>query len=165
MTEATTTAAAMTQPEWDTWRSFMAMRRALDVTLERELKQASEISAPDFDVLISLFGAPGKQLRPGEIGQRLGWEKSRVSHQVSRMMARALVEKQDCDGDARGTWVGITPAGSRAVLGAMRSHSTSLRQNFFDLLTDDEVAMLRAISDRVLERTNRSCEAAGDCTE
>jgi len=163
MTDEKTTPAAVTQREWDTWRSFIRMRRALDVALERELQQAAEISSADYEILFSLFNAPGKQMRPGELGQRLGWEKSRVSHQVSRMGARSLVERRDCDADARGTWVGITPDGSRAVLGAMRSHADSLRSNFFDVLTDDELDLLRTLSDRVLDRTNKTCETTGEC--
>jgi len=163
MTDARTASPAVTTQEWDAWKSFMSMRRALDVALERELQQSSEISVADYGVLISLFHAPHKQLRPGELGGQLGWEKSRVSHQVTRMASRGLVEKRDCDADARGTWVGMTTAGSRAVLGAMRGYATSLRENFFDLMTDEEIALLRALSERVTERTAVECAESGEC--
>jgi len=165
MIDATTANPAVTTLEWDTWKSFMSMRKALDLALERELQQSSEISVADYGVLISLFNAPRKQLRPRALGAQLGWEKSRVSHQVTRMASRGLVEKRDCDADARGTWVGMTPAGSRAVLGAMRGYASSLRENFFDLMTEDEIALFGSLADRVTERAANSCLAAGDCTE
>ncbi len=102
-------------------------------------------------MLVALLNAPGKQLRGRELGEELAWEKSRISHQVSRMEKRGLVERRECETDARGTWIGITPDGSRAVLGATREHATNLRKYFFDILSDDELAAIRAVSDRVLD--------------
>ena len=147
MSDATT----VTPAEWDAWRAFLDMRRQLDLTLERQLQRDADISGSDFGVLVSLFEAPEKQLRAGELGEALGWEKSRVSHQVSRMEKRGLVERRLCNTDARGTWVGMTPAGSRAVLGAMRDHASTLRRHFFDVLSPAELELLKTASTRVLE--------------
>jgi len=151
-------AANVTEQEWAAWRSFLSMRRRLDLALEHQLQRDADISASDYGVLITLFETPEKQLRAGEIAQTLGWEKSRVSHQVTRMEKRGLVERRLCDTDARGTWVGMTPDGSRAVLGAMRDHAATLRQYFFDVLTPDELAVFQGASDRVLAAIE-PCEA------
>jgi DNA-binding MarR family transcriptional regulator len=140
----------VTQEEWDVWRSFRTMWRQLDLALEHQLQRDADISAADFGVLMSLFEADGKQLRAGELSQNLGWEKSRVSHQVSRMEKRGLVERRLCDTDARGTWVGMTPSGSRAVLGAMRGHEAALREHFFDALSPTELAAIASASHGVL---------------
>ena len=135
--------------EWDTWRAFYSMRRKLDLALERQLQRDADISAADYGVLLALFEAPGKQLRGRDLVERLSWEKSRVSHQVSRMEKRGLVERRECETDARGSWVGMTSDGSRAVLGAMRDHAAALRRYFFDILDPAELAAFRAVSDRV----------------
>jgi DNA-binding MarR family transcriptional regulator len=137
--------------EWRAWRSFHTMRRQLDLALEHQLQRDAGISVADYGVLLSLFEARDNQLRARELADHLAWEKSRVSHQVSRMEKRDLVERRECDTDARGTWVGITPTGKRAVLGAMRDHATTLRKYFFDVLTEDELASLTAASSRVLD--------------
>jgi DNA-binding MarR family transcriptional regulator len=150
MTEQTASPAVSSE-EWQTWRSFRQMRRRLDLALERQLQKHSGISEPDYSILIMLFESPERQLRANELGAFLGWEKSRVSHQVSRMEKRGLVERRECDTDARGTWVTMTPAGTRAVLGAMREHAASLRRYFFDALTPDELAVLQSASAKVLD--------------
>ncbi len=142
---------AVTTTEWDTWRSFRSMQRQLDLALERQLQRDADISAADYGVLLSLLNAPGKQLRARELGEELAWEKSRISHQVSRMEKRGLVERRECETDARGTWIGITPDGSRAVLGATREHATNLRKYFFDILSDDELVAIRSVAERVLD--------------
>jgi len=136
--------------EWDAWRSFVTMRNALDRSLERNLQANGDISAADYEVLIALFEAPTKTLRARELSTRIAWEKSRLSHQVTRMEKRGLLERSDCDTDGRGTWVGITPDGSRAILRAMRGHNAAIREFFFDVVTAEELAALQALSQRVL---------------
>lgn len=139
------------ESDWDVWRTFFAMRRQLDRALEKQLQRDADISASDYEVLLSLFESPGKKLRAREIAEMIGWEKSRISHQVSRMEHRGLVEKRECDEDARGVLVALTNDGRRAVLGAMRDHTSAIRQYFFDVLTEEEKAVLKGLSTRVLE--------------
>jgi DNA-binding MarR family transcriptional regulator len=141
----------LTADEWALWRSFRSMRRELDLALEHELQRDAHVSAPDYEILITLFEAPEKQLRARELTARLGWEKSRLSHQVTRMVARGLVERTECDSDARGTWVGLTTKGQLATLGAVRAHAQTIRRLFFDVLTASELAVLGGASARVLE--------------
>jgi DNA-binding MarR family transcriptional regulator len=141
----------LTTQEWDLWRGFHAMRRQLDLALERELQRDARISGPDYEILITLFESPEKQLRARELTARLGWEKSRLSHQVTRMVARELVERSECDTDARGTWIGLTTKGRLATLGAVRAHAQTIRRLFFDVLTESELEVLGAVSGRVLE--------------
>jgi DNA-binding MarR family transcriptional regulator len=146
--------AELSTSERDTWRAFFVMRRQLELTLERRLQADAGISSADYEVLISLFEASDKRLRAGQIGDIIGWEKSRVSHQISRMEARGLVVRQECGDDARGVWVVITADGSRAVLEALRDRTAAIRENFFDVLTPDEVETLKTISTRVLDTIN-----------
>jgi DNA-binding MarR family transcriptional regulator len=157
-----TEVSRISEAEWDVWRTFYAMRRQLDLALEQQLQRDAGISRPDFEVLIAVFEAPGRTFRIGELGERLGWEKSRVSHQVSRMEKRGLVLRRVCDSDGRGSWVDLTPAGSRAVLGSMRDHAATIRRYFFDVLTDDEVGVIGAASHRVLDAIDPPACRVGD---
>ena len=93
-------------------------------------------------------------MRTGELGEVLGWEKSRVSHQVARMEVRGLVERVECESDGRGTWVTLAADGSRALLGAMREHAAAINDLFLSELEPDEKEILRRASQRVLEKLN-----------
>ena len=158
MTEVSEISAA----EWSVWRSFTAMRRQLDLALEHQLQRDARISRQDFEVMLAIFEEPRRQLRARELATVLAWEKSRVSHQVTRMERRGLVERSGCDSDARGTWVGLTPAGSRAVLGSMRDHAATIRRLFFDVLSSDELASLERSSQRVLDAIDPPTRRLGD---
>jgi len=127
-----------------------------------QLQRDSGISAPDYEIVLTLSDARQRRRRAGELAQILGWEKSRVSHQVSRMEKRGLVEKVECDDDARGVWVTLTTAGRRVALGAMRAHTAAIREYFFDVLSDDDIESLRSMSSRVLDAIDpTSCEILG----
>lgn len=140
--------------EWEVWRTFYAMRRQLDRALEKQLQQDAGISGPDYEVLLALFEAKDKRLRARDLGEILGWEKSRISHQVSRMSSRGLVARTECDEDLRGTWISLSIDGRRAILGAMRQHVATIRELFFDVLSDDEKAGLLNASVKVLDAIN-----------
>ena len=143
-----------TQDERELWRSFYIMRRQLELTLERRLQADAGISSADYEILIALHNAPSMRLRAGQIGDLIGWEKSRVSHQITRMEQRELLKREECGDDARGVWVGLTPEGSRVVLGAARDRRDAVRQYFFDLLDEDEKRVLTSISRKVLDTIN-----------
>jgi DNA-binding MarR family transcriptional regulator len=138
------------EADWSVWRSFVMMRRQLDRALEHRLQEDAGLSGADFEILLPLFTAPGNQLRARDLVELLGWEKSRVSHQVTRMTARGLVERRECPTDLRGSWVTLLPEGRRAVLRASRGNATELRRLFFDVLTDEEKAAVAALSERII---------------
>jgi len=146
-----TEVSQISDAEWDVWRSFTTMRRQLDLALEQQLQRDAGISRADFEILLAIFEAPEKQLRARELVDRLGWEKSRVSHQVTRMEQRDLVTRRECDSDLRSSWILLTPAGKRAVLGSMRDHAMTIRKYFFDALTPTELEVMSAASQRVLD--------------
>jgi DNA-binding MarR family transcriptional regulator len=101
-------------------------------------------------VLVSLDRAEEHRLRAGALGEALGWEKSRISHQVSRMTARGLVERADCPTDARGTWVVLAAGGARALSAATCGYVEVLRGTFLAPLNEVDRRTLRALADRVL---------------
>lgn len=145
--------------DWDLWRTMRAMNEQLSRELDRQLQRDAGISQADYGILVTIFEAPERRMRTGELGGLLAWEKSRVSHQVARMEARSLVERVVCESDGRGTWVTLTTKGTRALLGAMREHAVAVRDLFLDELEPDEKeTMLRATA-RVFAKLNAACEA------
>ena len=151
-TSATATAErTVSDSEWVAWRAFLDMRTHLDREIERQLQRDAGLSSADYGVLTTLSTAKDRRLRARDLGELLAWEKSRVSHQVSRMEARGLVERQECPEDARGTWIAITPEGRRTMLRATRDHGATLRRLFLDVLEPAELEQLARISKRVLD--------------
>ncbi|MGZ4609003.1 MAG: MarR family winged helix-turn-helix transcriptional regulator [Actinomycetes bacterium] len=146
----------MTQPRWldsreqAAWRAYTAMQRRLDAALGQRLVRDSGLSAADYEVLVPLSEAPDRQLRARDLARALDWEKSRLSHHLTRMERRGLVERRECETDARGAFIRLTRGGAQAIEGAAPQHVDAVRQHFIDLLTPQELETLVSISDRVL---------------
>lgn len=156
-------ARGIADADWALWRSFTLMRRQLERALEHRLQADAGISGPDFEILLPLFRTPDNRLRARDLAELLGWEKSRISHQVTRMASRGLVERRECPADLRGSWIVLTADGRRAVLTASRGNATELRRIFFDLLSDEEKAVLAAASSRIVDAISPdSCERADE---
>lgn len=126
------------------WRTLQFMQMRLEGELARQLAAESGLSYPDYLVLVALTGSPDGRLRLFELGEVLGWEKSRLSHHVARMAARDLVSKEKCDLDRRGADVAVTVSGRRAIAEAAPGHVAAVRRLFVDQLTP---AQLDAIGD------------------
>src|SRR5262245_41966420 len=147
----------MAKPRWldddemRAWRGYRRMRTLLDLELSRDLMRDSGLSEPDYDVLSNLSEAPGQRIRLSELAAWMLWSKSRLSHHITRMQQRGLVDREECPGDARGSMLTLTPAGLRAVRDAAPRHVASVRRHIIDLLTRDELAALDAMTHRVVE--------------
>ena len=143
-------AERLSDDEWAVWDAFYSMRRRLDRALELRLHADSGVSAPEYEILVGLGRSDDRRLRVRDIAEQIGWEKSRVSHQVTRMERRGLVRRTECVSDARGTWVELTPDGRRAMLAATRGHTAAIKRYFADVLGAD-AEVVQAFSGRVLE--------------
>jgi DNA-binding MarR family transcriptional regulator len=142
--------SGLEEADWTMWRGFVAMRRSLDRALEQRLQADAGISTADFDVLHALSRAEGHRLRAGALADALGWEKSRISHQVSRMTARGQLERAECPTDARGTWVVLAASGADALATATCGYLEVLQTTFFAPLSPADKRMLKGLAERVL---------------
>lgn len=144
----------LSEREMRAWVGYRRMRLLLDLQLSRDLMSESGLSEPDYDVLSNLSDAPGRQMRLTDLAAHMRWSKSRLSHHITRMQQRGLVDRRECAEDARGSMLVLTRAGLQAIRRAAPGHVASVRTHFIDLLTDDEIDALTELSQRVVERLN-----------
>jgi DNA-binding MarR family transcriptional regulator len=142
----------LNEREMAAWAGFMTMRWKLLSHLARELQRQTGLSEADYDVLVALSEAPGDRFRLGELGERLDWEKSRLSKQISRMTARGLVTREDCTTDSRGAFAVLTKAGRKAIEAAAPIHVELVRKWFIDALTPAQLDAITEISAAVIDR-------------
>lgn len=144
------------------WRNLQVMQNQLSAALGRELIERSGLSYVDYVVLAALTDRTDGRMRAFELGRELGWEKSRLSHHISRMADRGLVEKQRCSADRRGAHIAITKAGRKAIEAAAPEHVASVRRRFMDRLTKQQINALSEISTTVLAGLAEECATSED---
>ncbi len=150
------------QREARLWRAFYEMRRQLDRVIERQLTEAG-LSSADYELLVPLSEATGDEVRARDLGRLVGWDRSRLSHQLRRMEQRGLLRRQDCPTDARGTMIALTAAGRKAVEAAAPGHVATVRRHFVDLLSPTEIDVLSDVAIRVRDN-DRNAAPAADCS-
>lgn len=138
--------------ELEAWRGLLLMQLQLTATLSRELAESSGLSFQDYLVLAALTDRPDDRMRAFELGRELGWEKSRLSHHVARMVERGLVRRQKCETDQRGAFVVATKRGRKAIEAAAPGHVAGVRRYFIDLLTPAQLKTLSTIAGTVLDK-------------
>ncbi|WP_084126520.1 MarR family winged helix-turn-helix transcriptional regulator [Demequina sp. NBRC 110054] len=140
--------------EWALWRSFALMSRQLWNRVEQRLAADAGVSAADFEILHALSTAEDHRVRVGELGEMLMWEKSRISHQVSRMERRGLVARVVCEEDLRGTWVGLTEEGQQVLEPALQVFATAIREAYISRITPETSQQFTATMMRVVMATD-----------
>lgn len=137
--------------EQQAWRAYVKMQSHLNAALGRRMQADSQLSLPDFEVLVQLTDTPEGRVRVFELARALDWEKSRLSHHLRRMQKRGLVGREECPDDARGAFIVLTRQGREAIEQAAPHHVETVRELVFDVLTPDQVEALQSISERILE--------------
>jgi DNA-binding MarR family transcriptional regulator len=151
----------MSEPRWltpdqaDVWAKYRRVRRELQRAQDQQLQQDSGLSAADYALLAPLSESAGGVLRARELGAEVDWERSRLSHQISRMEKRGLVTREPCGDDARGSMVRLTEKGREMIEAAAPTHVETVRRLFFDPLTSDEVRLFGDFLDRILGAVER----------
>ena len=141
------TTAEISDDEWMAWRSYRRLAEVITGRIVRDINDATGLSGPDFMILMALSKNPHGALLQRDLLEYLEWDKSRLSHQLSRMASRELVQRSRTH--FAGISVSITQAGYQLLAKARPVHMESVRRNFLDKLTPEDVHALIAITARL----------------
>jgi Transcriptional regulators len=131
------------------WQAYRNLTRDLQRAFDRQLERDAGLSGADYAVLVPLSEARDGVVRMRDLGHTVGWDRSRLSHQVRRMELRGLVVREECAEDARGLMVRLTTEGRAAIEAAAPEHVATARQYFFDQLSEPEQVTLTRLFERL----------------
>jgi len=141
----------LTDEEQRAWRAYIQLAQLLIRQLDRDLHPFG-LSMHDYEILVELSEAPQQRLRMTELADLTAQSRSRLSHQVSRMEARGLVVRAECEGDKRGTFAVLTGLGGQIIGQVAPHHVASVRRHFMDQLAPDGLNALTDACEPVLDR-------------
>lgn len=129
------------------WRGFIETTGVLNSRLASRMQSESSLSTGDYGVLLALREAPGRSLRSSELAASVGWERSRLSHQLGRMEKRGLLRRDPCPEDTRGSVVSLTEEGATAFRRGSVPHLRAVQELFLDALSPEQLAQVEALTD------------------
>src|SRR5436305_5489255 len=138
--------------EMAAWVRLIAVVELLPGVLDGQLRRDAGVMHFEYMVLAMLSEAPERTLRMTALAAQANATLPRLSHVVSRLEDRGLVERFPCPQDARATNARLTPQGWRKVRGTAPGHVANVRRHVIDALTPEQVAQLTAITDAILQK-------------
>ncbi|CAB4682942.1 unannotated protein [freshwater metagenome] len=131
------------------WRAFHKIGTSLLPHLGRQITNHSGISGAEYVVLVALSELPAPSVNLNRLATGLGWEISRMSHQVSRMEDAGLVKKTKNLEDSRCFDVSITVKGRKIAEVAIPLQSREINHCFSEVLTQTQMKSLIEISEAI----------------
>ncbi|KEQ22128.1 MarR family transcriptional regulator [Paenibacillus tyrfis] len=124
----------------------------------KEMSEHTGLSEGDYGILDRLVLLGDGSLRQQELAESMDWDKSRLSHHLTRMEKRRLVMRKPLDTD-RGVQVIITTVGKSALDDARPIVSKAIRKHFLDQLTDQDIESITKLAERTKTGSTASCSA------
>lgn len=131
------------------WRAFHKIGTSLLPHLGRQITNHSGISGAEYVVLVALSELTTPSVNLNRLAQGLGWEISRMSHQISRMDKAGLVKKSRNVDDSRCFDVFITAEGRKIAEAAIPLQSKEINHCFSKVLTQAQMNSLIEISEAI----------------
>lgn len=122
------------------------MAEVISSLVAQQITAATGLSAADFAVLAHLRASGGAK-RQRDMQTFLGWDKTRLSHQVTRMEGRGLVAKNAAGAD--GPEVQLTTEGRRRLEEALPVHQVNVHKFFASHLAPEDIAALRVVAQKL----------------
>lgn len=142
-----TTARWLNPREAAAWHAVRELGQSLFTELGRDLQRESGLSMADYEVLVVLSESNTDVLAYRELAEATGWEKSRLSHHITRMEKRGLVRREGCVDDARSANIALTALGRHSIESAAPGHVVSVRRLLIDRLSESQIDALIAIGE------------------
>lgn len=161
---ATTTTA--TTPRWldngqqASWRAFLSGTTRLFEQLDRDLRVTSGLSLPEYEILVRLSEATGRQLRMTELATSLAHSRSRVTHTVARLERLDAVARGSCTTDGRGVIAELTEHGWDLLVAAAPAHVEAVRGYLVDLATPEDFAAMGRVFQATADRLDPGADLA-----
>jgi DNA-binding MarR family transcriptional regulator len=134
---------SLTPQELRLWRAFQDMGEEVRGRVGRDISEATGLSGPEFGVLSRLLGFGHGEMRQQELAKVMKWEKSRLSHQLTRMVDRRLIKRETTDGTVV---IGLTKLGREKLTAAIPVRDQSVKRHFLLRLTQDQIDTITLVS-------------------
>jgi len=149
----------LTADERRSWLALMALLEVLPASMDAQLRRDADVNRFEYMILAGLSEAPGRVRPMSELASFAAGSISRMSHAVSRLQQRGLVERRPHPTDGRHIEVALTDAGWTTVQQAAPGHVREARRLVVDRLTPTQLAQLGRIARSIVEEASPGLSA------
>jgi DNA-binding MarR family transcriptional regulator len=131
------------------WRGMLRVHSDMTRVLDAELTQRHGLPLTSYEVLLFLADAPDGRMRMAELADSVLLSRSGLTRLVDRLERDGLLEREQCEDDARGYFAAITDRGREVFAEARRTHLAGVRERFLRCFSRDDLRTLGELWERV----------------
>lgn len=150
---------AVTREQVAGWLNLQQVNRVLENLVERRLREATDLSTAEFELLYRLDVVAGHPLQMSQIAAQLINSPSGATRLADRLEAAGLIVRETPKDNRRVVEVRLTDHGKGLLRRADRVFKDVLQETFASHLTDAELTTLRALMRRLLEKNGAWSDA------
>ena len=162
MSDVKVRARSAGQDQVTTWINLHQTARIIQQRLEERLRAETDLSWPEFELLMRLQVSSSHPLQMSEIAAQLVGSPSGTTRIADRLEKDGLIVRETPRENRRIVRVQLTAKGKRVLAQADEAFRTALQEAFGDHLTEGEVSDLRGRLRKLLEKNGAWQEARCD---
>jgi DNA-binding MarR family transcriptional regulator len=144
----------------DAWRSYLQSHASIVRVLDAELAAEHGMTTRDYQVLLYLSQAEGRQLPMSALAESTMLTRSGITRLVDGLVQSGLIERVACPNDARVSYAQLTELGYAKLRNAGCSHVQSIRRLFLENFSPEEIEQLASLLSRLPgAQPGRQCTA------
>ncbi|TCK25119.1 MarR family winged helix-turn-helix transcriptional regulator [Pseudonocardia endophytica] len=141
-------AQQLTPDELRLWHAWKHASERLRARIGEDIARDAGLSDPDYAILTRLIDLGSGVLRQNELAASMAWHRSRLSHQLTRMEGRELVQRATVDG---GVEVHVTSTGREAAEVARPVAAAAIRRHLVDRIPDRDLQRTVALFEELAD--------------
>ena len=153
---------AANQEQVTTWINLHQTARVIQVKIEERLRTTTDLSWPEFELLMRLQASSVRRLQMSEIAAQLVGSPSGTTRIADRLEKEGLIVRETPRENRRIVRVELTDRGRTVLAEADETFRIILQETFGDHLTENAVAELRRPLRKLLEKNGAWQEARCD---
>ncbi|MCB0905751.1 MAG: MarR family transcriptional regulator [Nocardioidaceae bacterium] len=134
------------------WRALILGMTLLIDRLDDDLRKEHGLSLTEYEILVRLSEAPGRQMRMARLADALAHSRSRVTHTVQRMERADLAVRSESPEDGRGVLCRLTDHGFEVLEKAAVTHVEGVHAYIVDLATPADFEAVGRVMDSVADQ-------------
>lgn len=137
------------QPSLEAFGSLLRSHSALTRVLNAQLMNDHGLTINDYEVMLLLARAPGRQLRRIDLAESVLLTASGITRLLDGLERAGHVTKAQCETDGRVTYAVLTDEGLEKLREAGETHVAGVREVFEGRFTEEELQTLASLLSRL----------------
>jgi DNA-binding MarR family transcriptional regulator len=148
--------SALTPTQLAAYLAFTEVSSLVRPAVEKQLREAGELSYVQFQLLARLGDAPRGHQSMTDLADGVVYSRSGLTYQAQLLEQRGLITRSPSPDDERSTIAAITTSGRDVLTAVFPGHIETIHGLLFAPITDDDASHLA----RILQRVSAHLRAA-----